>query len=170
MSEPAKKKCWLRYRWLPLLTLTLPLFLLDQGTKGWVLLAVPPFETIPVIPGFFNLTHCYNTGAAFGIGQNNNLFFLALSSLALLVLATLWFLDKIQEIPTRFAACLLLAGIAGNLLDRILHGHVVDFLDVILPWYGHWPAFNVADSCICVAAVALVVASFFSSSTTKPSA
>ena len=57
-------------------------------------------------------------------------------------------------------AALLVAGVAGNLTDRLLHGHVVDFIDVILPWYGRWPAFNVADSCICVAAGLFVLGSF----------
>ena len=57
-------------------------------------------------------------------------------------------------------AALLASGIVGNLTDRLLHGYVVDFLDVILPWYGHWPAFNVADSCICVAAILFLISGF----------
>lgn len=162
MPDAETKRCPLRRRWLPLAAISLPLFLLDQGTKWWVLSEIPLHGSIPVIPGFFNLTHCYNTGAAFGLGQNNNLFFLLLSAAAFLGITAFWMLEKIREIPTRFACALLLAGIAGNLLDRILHGHVVDFLDFVLPWYGVWPAFNVADSCICVAAATLVVASFFS--------
>ena len=62
--------------------------------------------------------------------------------------------------PTRVGAALLTAGILGNLTDRFLHGFVVDFLDVLLPWYGRWPAFNVADSAICIAAVLFLISSF----------
>ena len=64
------------------------------------------------------------------------------------------------DTPTRLGAALLASGILGNLTDRLLHGYVVDFLDVILPWYGHWPAFNVADSCICVAAFLFLISGF----------
>ena len=55
---------------------------------------------------------------------------------------------------------LLVAGVLGNLTDRLLHGHVIDFLDFILPWYGRWPAFNVADSCITVGVGILLLQAF----------
>ncbi|HEY5792570.1 MAG TPA: signal peptidase II [Chthoniobacterales bacterium] len=140
-----------------LLALTLPLYALDQLTKWLVLRFIAEDEFIPVIPNFFNLIRTYNTGAAFSIGQNNNGFFLVLAAAVLAVLLALWFRGKFQQRLTRAAVALLLAGIAGNLTDRLIHGHVIDFLDVILPWYGHWPAFNVADSCICVAAGLLLI-------------
>ncbi|MFA7344381.1 MAG: signal peptidase II, partial [Terrimicrobiaceae bacterium] len=63
-------------------------------------------------------------------------------------------------VPAKIAAALLVSGILGNLTDRLLLGHVVDFLDVILPWYGHWPAFNIADSCICTAAALFILDGF----------
>lgn len=140
-----------------LLALTLPLYLLDQATKWSVLHWIAEDESIPVIPGFFYLIRTYNTGAAFSIGQNNNWFFLALSAVVLVVVLVLWFRGRFEQKLTQVSVALLLAGIAGNLTDRIVHGHVVDFLDVILPWYGHWPTFNVADSCICVAAGLLFI-------------
>lgn len=140
-----------------LLALTLPLYLLDQLTKWSVLHWIAEDESIPVIPGVFYLIRTYNTGAAFSIGQNNNGFFLVLSAVVLVVLLVLWFRGRFQQKLTQIAVALLLSGIAGNLTDRLIHGHVVDFLDVILPWYGHWPAFNVADSCICVAAGLLLI-------------
>lgn len=140
-----------------LLVLTLPLYLLDQVTKWLVLRNIAEDESIPVIGGFFYLIRTYNTGAAFSMGQDNNGFFLILASVVLVVLLVLWFRGKFQRLLTRVAIALLLSGIAGNLTDRIAHGHVIDFLDVILPWYGHWPAFNVADSSICIAAVLLFV-------------
>jgi len=153
-----------------LLWVTLPLFLLDQATKWWVLQTIPAHRSIEVWPGVFNLVHVYNTGAAFGLGKNNNWFFLALAAVALVVLLVCWFLNYFREPLTRIAVSILLAGVAGNLVDRILHGHVIDFLDVILPWYGHWPAFNVADSCICIAAALLVIGAFRAPDASKPAA
>jgi len=143
----------------PLLFLTLPLFVADQITKALALCFIPLHSSIPVIPGFFNLVLVQNTGAAFGIGSNNNTFFLGLASLALAIILSFWFCGRFILRGTRIAVALLLAGILGNLLDRILHGHVIDFLDFILPFYGHWPAFNIADVCICIAAGLLVLLS-----------
>ncbi len=133
-----------------LLLLTLPLYVLDQVTKlaiyYWLM------APIAVIPGVFNLVYVENTGAAFGMLKDNNWFFLILSIVATVVLIAGfwrgWFPDRLM----RIGAALLLAGVLGNMTDRIWNGAVIDFLDVILPWYGHWPAFNVADSCICIAA------------------
>ena len=142
------------------LSVSLPLYLIDQLTKALVLLHISTDEMIPIVPGFFNLVQVHNTGAAFGMLKDNNLFFIVLSVCALAILALLGWKGAFADGPSRWAAALLVAGIAGNLTDRILHGHVVDFLDFILPVYGHWPAFNVADSCICIAAGLFVLASF----------
>jgi len=145
-------------KWL--LAVSLPFFVIDQVTKELVLRYVPLDVTIPVIPGFFNIIQAHNTGAAFSMFRDNNYFFVGLASTALLVLVFLFWKGKFAYLTTKWAGALLVAGIAGNLLDRLRHGFVVDFLDVILPWYGHWPTFNVADSCICVAAGLFVIASF----------
>lgn len=142
------------------LLISLPLYILDQLTKWLVLAHISTDELIPVIPGFFNLVQVHNTGAAFGMLRDNNLFFVILSFSALSILAILAWKGVFQDWTSRWAGALLVAGVAGNLTDRILHGHVVDFLDVILPWYGRWPAFNVADSCICVAAGLFILGSF----------
>jgi signal peptidase II len=150
-----------------LLWVTLPLFLLDQATRWWILQNIPTYGVIPVWPGVFNLVHVYNTGAAFGMGKDNNWFFLALAAVALCILLFCWFKNYFVDPLTRVAVSILMAGVAGNLLDRILHGHVVDFLDVILPWYGHWPSFNVADSCICIAAGLLIIGAFFAPAENK---
>ena len=143
------------------LTLSVPFYLLDQLTKGLVLRNIPTDGMIPVIPGFFNLVQVHNTGAAFGMLRNNNLFFVGLSSVALIVLVVLTRRGVFSDRYSRIASALLLAGVAGNLTDRLLHGHVIDFLDFILPWYERWPSFNVADSCICVAAALLIFSAFF---------
>ena len=142
------------------LLLTLPLYILDQITKFLVLANIPTHATIEVIPSFFNLVQVHNTGAAFGMLKDNNWFFIGLASVALIAVAVMAWRGCFLDTPTRLGAALLASGILGNLTDRLLHGYVVDFLDVILPWYGHWPAFNVADSCICVAAFLFLISGF----------
>ena len=142
------------------LFLTLPLYLLDQLTKWTVLAFISTNEVVEVVPGFFNLVQVHNTGAAFGMFKGNNWFFVGLAAVALVALFVMARKDCFPDAPTRFAAALLASGVLGNLTDRLVHGYVVDFLDVILPWYGHWPAFNVADSCICVAAGIFLVSGF----------
>lgn len=143
-----------------LLFVTLPLYLLDQVTKWLVLRFISTDEFVPVIPGFFYLVQVHNTGAAFGMLKDNNLFFMILATVALILVAVFALRGAFADAPSRFGAALLVSGVLGNLTDRILHGYVIDFLDVILPWYGHWPAFNVADSAICGAAALFLISGF----------
>ena len=143
-----------------LLTLALPLYVADQLTKWAVLATISVHEYVPVIPGVFNLVQVHNTGAAFGMFKDNNLFFIGLASVALVVLAVMARRGCFPDAPTRIGAALLASGILGNLTDRLIHGYVVDFLDVILPWYGHWPAFNIADAAICTAAGLFLLSGF----------
>lgn len=149
-------KSALRY----LLFLGLPLYAADQATKWLVLRNVGMEDLIPVIPGFLNIVHVHNTGAAFGMLKDSNVFFILLALAALAVVGVLARRGAFAGAPTRIGAALLVSGILGNLTDRLLHGHVVDFLDVILPWYGRWPAFNIADSCICIAAGLFIIEGF----------
>ena len=146
-----------------LLFITLPLYLLDQVTKWLVLRFISTDEFVPVIPGFFYLVQVHNTGAAFGMLKNNNLFFMVLASVALILVGVLARRGAFTDAPSRVGAALLVSGVLGNLTDRILHGYVVDFLDLILPWYGYWPAFNVADSAICGAAALFLISGFLAS-------
>jgi len=143
--------------------ISLPLYLLDQLTKAYVILSIRPEQPRVVIPGFFDLVHITNTGAAFGSFKNNNTFFIGLSVLALLFVAILLLRRHRSPDTWRdFSLALLLAGVLGNLTDRLLYGHVIDFLlfDLHLPYAHPWPAFNVADSCICIAVVFFVIHSF----------
>jgi len=151
-----------------LLKLTLPLYLLDQATKAAVLWKVDHDAVIPVIPGFFNIVHVYNTGAAFGMLKGANTFFMVLSAVAIVVIGFLIRRGSFKDTPSKVGAALLLSGVAGNLTDRILHGHVVDFLDFILPWYGRWPSFNIADSCICIAAGLFIISAFLEGRSSQP--
>lgn len=149
-----------------LVLVTLPLILIDQLTKWLIQTHIPYGGVVPIIPGFFSLVYVSNTGAAFSIFQGNNFFFIALALVALL--AVLFWLIRDQFNPkkehrmsvvTKIACSLFAAGIVGNLLDRVLKGSVVDFLDFYIKSYT-WPSFNVADSCICIAAALLVLMSF----------
>jgi signal peptidase II len=153
-----------------LLFVTVPLYVLDQATKAAVLAWVQPTDVIPVIPDFFNIVRVYNTGAAFGMLKGANTFFMILSVVALAVVGVLIWRGAFRDRLARWAAALLTAGVAGNLTDRILHGHVVDFLDFFLPIYGRWPSFNIADSCICIAAGLFVISAFFERPETAPPA
>jgi signal peptidase II len=145
-----------------LLFLSLPLYALDQFTKFLVLRFIPPNRSLALIPNFFDLVHVTNTGAAFGSFKNNNGFFIALSCLALIVVFAMLLRRGPVDSWRNIALGLLLAGIFGNLTDRLVHGHVIDFLlfDLHVPFAHPWPAFNVADSCICIAVVFFIIYSF----------
>ena len=131
-------------------------------TKHLVLRFINPYEPRTIIPNFFELVHVTNTGAAFGSFRNNNGFFIALSCIALVVVGVLMLRPGPRDSWRRIALGLLLAGVLGNLTDRLLHGHVIDFLlfDLHVPLAHPWPAFNVADSSICIAVVCFMVYSF----------
>jgi signal peptidase II len=142
--------------------LSLPLYALDQITKHLVMRSVDPEEPRVVIAGFLDLVNVTNTGAAFGSFKNNNGFFIAVSCLALLFVLSLLVRRRPHDVWRDVSLALLLAGILGNLTDRLLYGHVIDFLlvDLHVPLAHPWPAFNVADSCICVAVICFIIHSF----------
>ncbi|MBA3272450.1 MAG: signal peptidase II [Chthoniobacterales bacterium] len=135
------------------LFLSLPLYVLDQVTKWWALHKLQDVSPLPVIPDFFWLVFVTNTGAAFGSFKNNNWFFVGLSCIALVFVATLLLRRHPRDTLRDVSFALLLAGIMGNLTDRLMHGHVIDFLlfNLHVPFADPFPAFNVADSCICIA-------------------
>ena len=142
--------------------LSLPLYALDQWTKYLVLKNVDPHQPRTIVPGFFDLVQITNSGAAFGSFKNKNTFFLALSCLALIFVLALLLWRHSPDFWRDISLALLLAGILGNLTDRLLHGYVIDFLlfDLHVPFAHPWPAFNVADSCITIAVVCFIVHSF----------
>jgi signal peptidase II len=143
--------------------LSLPLYALDQWTKLMVLRSISPDEPRAVVPDFFNLVNVTNTGAAFGSFRGNNTFFIVISAVALLVVLALLVRRGPPDVWRDASLALLLAGILGNLTDRLLYGHVIDFLlfDLHIPYAHPWPAFNVADSCISIAVVSFVLHSFW---------
>jgi signal peptidase II len=147
------------------LVLAAAMIALDQITKWWILLSVmQPPQVIELTP-FFNLVLTWNRGVSFGMFDTNATAApYILSAVAVLVVIALvvW----LSRGPGRFVAGglgLIIGGAVGNV---ILHGAVVDFLDVHVAGY-HWPAFNVADSCITVGAAVLILDSLFAGRTRK---
>jgi signal peptidase II len=148
-----------------LLFLGAPLFVLDQLTKWLVRKEIRYGSEIPIIPGFFSLVHASNTGAAFSMLTGNNLFFILLAIGALVFLAFILIRhhqtsDNRKRLTTltQISIALLVSGILGNLVDRLMRGAVTDFLYFYIRQYS-WPSFNVADSCICIAAGLLILGS-----------
>jgi len=148
-------------KWLVLAVL---LVVLDQITKYIAVKAIEPATTIPLLP-FLSLVLTYNTGAAFSFladASGWQRWFFVLIAVAASVLLV-WMLNKNRrDVFLCIGLTLILGGALGNLVDRVLVGKVVDF--VLLYWRQyHWPAFNVADSCITVGAAMLIWDGFFRS-------
>lgn len=134
----------------------------DQLTKLWILRSFSLYESLEIIPGFFSLTYLTNKGAAFGFlaGQTGvwrHYLFLILGAVALVVIVISWFRLRQSHLLYSISLALIGGGALGNLIDRIRLGSVVDFLDVYIGVH-HWPAFNVADSAICVGVVVFFIA------------
>lgn len=135
--------------------------ILDQLTKYLVLRFMPLYTAREIIPGLFNLVHVRNTGAAFSIlaGANSlwrQVFFVSITIFVLAVLVIAYRKLRRDDHWMRTAYALICGGAAGNLIDRLRFGEVVDFLDFYIGAY-HWPAFNVADSAISIGAVMLLI-------------
>jgi signal peptidase II len=133
----------------------------DQLTKAAVLRHTAEHSSREIIPGFFNLVHTRNRGIAFGLlsGSDSPWTSATLSVFAVAAMGVLvWLLatSRVGHHLSRAGIALILGGAAGNLVDRLLHGSVVDFIELYAGNF-YWPAFNLADSAITIGA-ALVVA------------
>ena len=142
-----------------ILLVALLILALDQLTKWIVIQRLPrDGEPVAVVDGFFELVHLGNTGAAWSLFSGQN-FWLALFSLAALIF--LWVSRRhfgAETVLGQVALGLILGGVVGNLVDRVVHHHVVDFLQFYIPF--RFPAFNVADSGICTGVGLMFVQSF----------
>ncbi len=150
-----------RGKYLRLVLIAVAIIFLDQITKWMILESMPLYGSIPVIKGFFSITHIHNPGGAFGLFAVESLWvrkilFLGVSSLAALLV--LYFYHKTpRTYPWLLAAfSLIFGGAVGNLIDRVRFGKVVDFLLFYIGEY-HWPAFNVADSAITVGVILFAI-------------
>ncbi len=142
-------------------------FLLDQFSKMLIVGTLPPMSPempgfdpgahavpVEVIPGFFNLVHVGNFGAAWGMFSGWQIFLSLFAVAALVAIFVFRRQLEIERLPVQIAFGLLAGGVVGNLVDRVWHGYVIDFLDFRLPIIHYrWPAFNVADCGIVLGAL-----------------
>jgi signal peptidase II len=136
------------------LVVSLAVLIFDQWTKGIVTRAFEVHQSRTVLPGFFDVTYVRNSGAAFGLfaSVDSSLKAVLLNSVAIvvfLVVSAYALRSSHRSVRLQVGFALILGGAVGNLLDRVRFGYVVDFLDFSISGH-HWPAFNVADSAICV--------------------
>ena len=145
---------------LPWLGLSGLVIVLDQLSKAWVLTTLPEFQPVPVIEGYWNWFRTYNTGAAFsflgGAGGWQKYAFVVLAVVISIVLARTLAKTSRGDWKTAVPFALVIGGAIGNVIDRLLHGYVIDFIQWY--WRGHyWPTFNIADSAIVGGAVGIAL-------------
>lgn len=146
-----------------LLFLTVIPLIIDIITKNLIKSKLMLYDAVPVIDGFFNIVYVLNPGAAFSFLHDMNesyrrLFFITVTTIAIFVVLYIFAREKSKINTAGFA--LILSGAIGNLIDRIIIGKVVDFLDFYYKTY-HFPAFNVADSCITVGVALIIIDMLF---------
>jgi signal peptidase II len=146
-----------------ILYLILPLIyiLLDQITKLLIIKNIP-YHSFIKLNDYFSIVNVGNTGVAFSMFQNNNIFFIVLVSLVLIYV--IFFLVKNNKDFTKLqinSFLLIISGGIGNLIDRIFRGAVVDFIDIGYKNVYRWPAFNIADSCVCVGVTLIIISILF---------
>jgi signal peptidase II len=159
------------------LWLSVAIILLDQASKWLVMVSLSPYQVIELLPNR-NLTLMFNKGAAFSFlsdaGGWQRWLFVGLAALVTLVLVA-WLLRlRPDERLLGLGLALIVGGAVGNLIDRVLLGHVIDFVQVYLPFiplalFNPWPAFNVADSAISIGVVLLLIETFHSQRVPQPS-
>lgn len=153
----------MKYKYFLVGSIAVVVLALDQLTKFLVEKQIGMYEVIRVIPGCFNITHVRNKGAAFGVlsglpGVWRNVFFFTVTLAAVAVIAYL--IAKTQERFLVVAFSLVAGGAAGNLIDRLRYGEVVDFIQWYVKSY-FWPSFNVADSAITIGVGLLAIDMLF---------
>ena len=154
---------------LPWLAVSLLVLVLDQWSKAWVLSSLPEYTAVPVIDGVWNWFRTYNTGAAFSFlsdaGGWQKYFFVVLAA-AITGLLGYWLSrTRRDDWKTALPYALVIGGAVGNVVDRLQHGHVIDFIQ----WYWrdwYWPSFNIADMAIVGGAIGIALTGLF----TRPDA
>ncbi len=145
-------------KYFPLTIIFLIIVLIDQITKFYIASNFELYQSIEIIRGFFNITYIRNSGVAFGMFSNLKGSFIQIVFIAIYIIAIISILILYRETHgySHIALSLIFSGAIGNLIDRIFRGEVVDFMDFHWQNY-HWPAFNVADSCISVGVGLLMI-------------
>lgn len=152
----------MKLKYLILSVISAVVLIFDQATKIYIDRSMDLHATITVVENFFNITYLRNKGAAFGFLANTSYrlpFFIMVSLVAIIVIIVVFARLRPDQRFTAWALALIFSGALGNLIDRVRLGEVIDFLDA--HWYGHhWPAFNIADSAICVGVFLLAIDMF----------
>jgi signal peptidase II len=146
-------------RWAIFGSIALIGLVVDQLTKLYIDRSMQMFQSIPVIDGLFNITYVRNKGAAFSFLSHASWrlpFFIAISAVAAVVIVIAFNRLRNDQRLAQVSLAMIFSGAVGNLIDRVRRGEVVDFIDVYWRAY-HWPAFNVADSMICVGVALLAL-------------
>ena len=145
---------------LPWLGASLLVLVLDQLTKAWVLASLPEYTAVPVIDGFWNWDRTYNTGAAFSFLANaggwQKYFFTVLAFAISGLMAGMLAKTPRNDWKQAWPLALVIGGAIGNVIDRLQHGHVVDFIQ----WHvgeHYWPAFNIADCAVVGGAIGIAL-------------
>jgi signal peptidase II len=145
-----------RARFLRLLfaSVSIGVLVFDQLSKEWITSRMTLYSSVPIVPGLVHLTLVHNPGALFGLFKDigdpyRTVMFLAVPVIAIALILFFQYRTSTADAMSQSGLALILGGAVGNLVDRLRFGHVVDFVDVFVGEH-HWPAFNVADSAICV--------------------
>ena len=156
MNQAPKKNTWKNI--IPLICVALPVLILDWSTKWLVKNHIAQgIEQISIIPGFFNLRHDRNTGAAFGVLAGHRVLLIIITIVALIFIFS-YYLRFRESRWMQVSLGFLLGGAVGNFIDRIYLGEVVDFLQFGIASKGlFWPTFNIADISVCIGAGMLIV-------------
>ena len=134
------------------LSIALIIVLLDQFSKFLIKQNLQLNQSIPIIKNIFHFTYVTNTGSAFGLFKGFNILFILFSIIVIAVI--FYFLNKIKDYRRllQFSVGLLLGGTIGNLIDRLIYGYVIDFID-----FRIWPVFNLADSAVTIGVILLII-------------
>jgi signal peptidase II len=146
-------------RWRTFASIAVAGLVLDQASKLYIDRVMSLYQSIPVIDGVFNIFYIRNKGAAFSFLSHVSWrlpFFIAISTIASLIILVAFKKLRDEQKLAQVSMAMIFSGAVGNLIDRVRLGEVIDFLDVY--WKSHhWPAFNVADSLICVGVALLAL-------------
>lgn len=148
----------MKRKYLILFSLSGLILCADQLTKSLVFDKYPLGTRIPVLRGFFDFVHEHNNGFAFGLLQHapdslKEIFFIGVPVFALILIVLIFIKLRDDQMLTSVALTTILGGAVGNLVDRIQHGHVIDFLDFHVAGRFHFPAFNIADCSIIIGVI-----------------
>ena len=162
----------MRSKYLFLFVISSALIIIDQYTKFMITLHIPLNYSVKVVEGFFNLTHIRNSGVAFGIfsDQQSELkpyFLIFVSIIAIIAILIIFHQTGKEKRMVQTALVLIFSGAIGNLIDRVLHKEVIDFIDLFIN-NQHWPAFNIADSCITIGVMFMAADMFSGKSSPVP--